>query len=31
MGNPHDIWPEVELRRDELEIEFQGIKYKSYL
>ena len=31
MSSPKDLWPEVELKRDALELEFQGIKYKSYL
>lgn len=31
MHNPHDLWPEADLRRDNLDLEFQGVKYKSYL
>lgn len=31
MIDPHEIWPEAELRRATLQLNFQGVDYQSYM
>ncbi len=31
MNDPHGLWPEADLRRDTLQLHFQGVDYQGYM